>query len=123
VAKELSSTLNPMINNFEDFSGHYNPMKDPYKKRSSNSLDFGFTTDESYAEVMFFQQFEDALLGIIERHDGPPCACYSQSGAITILIEEHGLSNEDAHYAITRLLETDLGPSAPCFLDTSIVER
>jgi hypothetical protein len=114
-----------MINNFENFSGDYNPKKDPYVKRY-NVYDIDVSTkdfdDTSYAEVVFFNQFEEALLGVVEYANGPPAACYSQSGAINILMEQHGLSEEDAHFAITKIIATDLGPSSPCFLDTSIVE-
>ena len=111
-----------MINNFESFSGDYDPQKDPYKERStSDALDI--FEDQNFDEVIFFQQFEEALLGILQKPDGTPSACYSQNGSINILINEHGLSEEDALYAIQRLLKYDLGPSGPCFLDTSIVEK
>ena len=111
-----------MINNFEDFSGDYEPHKDPYKARAiSDKLDV--FEDQNFDEVIFFQHFEEALLGILNKPDGTPAACYSQTVSINILINEHGMSEEDALYAIQRLLKYDLGPSGPCFLDTSIVEK
>ena len=54
--------------------------------------------------------------------DKPPIACYSSAMSITILKTEHGLTEEDAKYAIKKLMDVDLGEFAPCFLDTSIVK-
>ena len=109
-----------MINNFENFSWDYNPQKDPYHKRSVTSDDYRET---GFAEVIFFHQLEEALVGIVELATGPPIACYSSSVARTLLQEEHGLTEADAKFALTQLISADLGPSAPCFLDTSIVEK
>jgi hypothetical protein len=109
-----------MINNFDNFSWDYNPQKDPYHKRSVTSDDYRET---GFAEVIFFHQLEPALVGIVELATGPPIACYSSSIASTLLQEEHGLTEEDAKFALTQLIDADLGPSAPCFLDTSIVEK
>tara|TARA_B100001287_G_scaffold273314_1_gene276535 strand:- start:3061 stop:3390 length:330 start_codon:yes stop_codon:yes gene_type:complete len=109
-----------MINNFDNFSWHYDPKKDPYNKRSLTPSN---GKEQSFAEVIFFHQLEDALVGIVELANGPPVACYSSSIAKAILQEEHGLSEEDAGFALSQLIDCDLGPAAPCFLDTSIVEK
>lgn len=113
-----------MINNFDNFSWDYDPNKDPYNKRMT-IVGFDFETkgitDTAYDEVIFLNQLEDALLGVIEHSNGPPAACYSQSVSLQILKREHGLSDADAKFAIQELIKADLGPASPCFLDTSIV--
>ena len=116
-----------MINDFNNFSGEYDPKKDLYRDRSKSKMDLEFSkepiTSGCFAEVIFFSMFESALLGVVEHANGDPAACYSQSVALEILKEEQGLSEEDARLSINQLIETDLGPSSPCFLDTSIIEK
>tara|TARA_R100001440_G_scaffold24346_6_gene39721 strand:+ start:4916 stop:5263 length:348 start_codon:yes stop_codon:yes gene_type:complete len=115
-----------MINNFDNFSWDYNEHEDPYAKRSHNYfsiVDGNVENSDCYAEIVFFNQLEEALLGIVEKAKGPPVACYSSSIAISILQKEHGLSKKDARFALSQIMESDLGPSSPCFLDTSIVEN
>jgi|TARA_R100000479_G_scaffold42555_1_gene19312 hypothetical protein len=115
-----------MINNFENFSWDYDPKDDPYAKRMKTPLDIDAvkgSEQTSYAEVIFFHQLEEALVGVVEHANGPPVACYSSAISIEILKQEHGLSKEDARFALAQLIDADLGPSAPCFLDTSIVEK
>tara|TARA_R100000654_G_scaffold6209_2_gene16478 strand:- start:2641 stop:2970 length:330 start_codon:yes stop_codon:yes gene_type:complete len=109
-----------MIHNFDNFSWDYDPKKDPYHKRSLTPEDYRKT---DFSEVIFFNQLEEALVGIVELATGPPIACYSSSIASTLLQEEHGLTEQDAKFALSQLIDADLGPSAPCFLDTSIVEK
>lgn len=114
-----------MINDFHGFTGGYDEDKDPYVGRINGLSDYEYTsepiTNDSFAEVIFFSLFENALLGVVEHFNGAPSACYSQSATIEILKEEQGLSDEDAKLAINQIIKTDLGPSSPCFLDTSIV--
>ncbi len=114
-----------MINDFSGFTGDYDSHSDDYLDRSNNLTDFNYTsepiTDDSFAEVIFFSMFENALLGVVEHANGSPSACYSQSASIEILKQEQGLSEEAAKIALNQLITTDLGPSSPCFLDTSIV--
>ena len=114
-----------MINNFENFSWEYDPTEDPYAKRSKSDNLMG-EDDECevrYEDVMFFNQLEDALMGVVEHAKGPPVACYSSSISLSILQKKHGLSKSDAKIALSHLIESDLGPSSPCFIDTSIVEK
>ena len=42
---------------------------------------------------------------------------------ITILKSKHGLTEPQARLALEQLLITDIGPEAPCFLDTSIIDE
>ena len=122
-----------MKNNFENFSWDYDPKKDPYHKRSFSSEKRrwvrteknmgGSDIETDFAVVIFFEQLEEALVGIVELAAGPPIACYSSSITRTLLQEEHGLSKAHAKFALTKLIATDLGPNAPCFLDTSIIEK
>jgi len=117
-----------MINNFDNFSWDYNAADDPYAKRSASSFPTGGggsvgPKEPCYTEIVFFHQLEEALLGVVEHTLGPPVACYSRSIALAILQQEHGLTPEDARFALTQLIDCDLGPAAPCFLDTSIVEK
>jgi len=118
-----------MKNNFENFSWDYDPKKDPYHKRSFSSekrrrvRTGGGDIETDFSVVIFFEQLEEALVGIVELATGPPIACYSSSIARTLLQEEHGLTEAYAKFALTKLIATDLGPNAPCFLDTSIIEK
>jgi len=110
-----------MIHNFDNFSWDYNPEEDPYIKRSI-SFD-GDPREVRYAEVIFFNQLEHALIGIVDKPNDPPVACYSSAKSLRILQDEHGLSAEDARLALEQLMDTDFGPQAPQFIDTSIVEK
>jgi|TARA_R110002110_G_scaffold190000_1_gene398236 hypothetical protein len=110
-----------MISNFEDFSWDYNPLKDPYVKRSKDPC-LSPSDEASYAEVIFFNQLEEALVGVVEHAGNPPTACYSSSKSLAILQDIHGLTPDAARMALSQLIDADLGPSSPCFLDTSIVE-
>lgn len=109
-----------MINNFENFSWEYNPEEDPYVKRQLTPKN---TKPVRYEEIMFFNQLQDALVGVVEKPDGPPVACYDSLKSLAILQDEHGLDEEDARLALNQLMDTDLGPTAPCFLDTTILEE
>lgn len=109
-----------MQNNFEDFTWDYNPSKDPYSKRTQTPIQKGAG---KFAEVIFFGRLEDALLGIVEHSENPPVACYSSDAVISIFQNKHGLSLEDAEIALDQLINSNLGPSSPCFLDTGIVEN
>lgn len=110
-----------MINSFDSFSWDYNSNKDPYSGRSKTQPENLF--DDAYSEIIFFGQLEEALVGVVEQLDRPPIACYSSSISLTILQNEHGLTEEDAKYALKKLIDTDLGEYAPCFLDTSIIKE
>ena len=61
-----------MINDFNNYSGEYDPKKDPYRDRSKTKTDFEFLsepiTEDCFAEVIFFSMFESALVVVIE-HD------------------------------------------------------
>lgn len=109
-----------MKNNFEDFSWDYNPSKDPYAKRTQTPIQKGAGR---FAEVIFFGRLEDALLGIVEHSEHPPVACYSSEAVLSIFQNKHGLSLADAETALEQLINSNLGPSSPCFLDTGIAEK
>jgi hypothetical protein len=112
-----------MINSFDSFSWDYNPNKDPYSNRSKSTPENIFDKEDGdYSEIIFFGQLEEALLGVVEQLDKPPIACYSSAVALSILKTEHGLTEEDAKFALKKLMDVDLGEFAPCFLDTSIVK-
>ena len=108
-----------MINNFDDFDG--GRMGDlsfdrsafigpPSKKIKSPDIPF-----------ILLPELHDALIGIIEGADTHPRACYSIDMVKTILREKHNLSEKLALEAMSELIRTYLGPSTPCFLDTSIL--
>ena len=109
-----------MKDNFEDFSWDYQPSKDPYAKRTNSPIQKGAGR---FAEVIFFGRLEDALLGIVEHAENPPIACYSSEAVVSIFQTTHGLSLEDAETALEQLINSNLGASSPCFLDTSIAEN
>jgi len=109
-----------MKNNFEDFTWDYNPSSDPYAKRTQTPIQSGAG---KFREVIFFKQLEDALLGIVEHADRPPVACYSSEAVLSLFQNKHGLSLDASEIALEQLINSNLGPSAPCFLDTGIVEK
>jgi len=108
-----------MKDSFADFSWDYSPSEDPYSKRTQTPVQKGAGR---FAEVIFFARLEDALLGIVEHAENPPIACYSSETVISIFQNKHGLSLDDAETALDQLVNSNLGPSSPCFLDTSIAE-
>ena len=109
-----------MDNCFQNFSWDYSPDKDPYAGRANTPIK---KERAKYAEVIFFGKLEPALLGIVEHDEHPPVACYSCEGVVTLFKEKHGFSAEDAETALAQLIKSNLGPSSPCFLDTSIIEK
>lgn len=104
---------------FKDFSWDYDPRQDPYAKRAK-----GFDEEliKRHTEVIFFGQLKEALVGVVEHAERPPIACYSIDMVLNIFKEKHGLGDDEAQVALDQLINSDLGPSSPCFLDSSIVE-
>jgi|TARA_B100000530_G_scaffold137562_1_gene86109 hypothetical protein len=108
-----------MINNFDDFdSGRMDDlsfdrnahMNEPAKKDRSDDKPF-----------ILLSELRDALIGVIEGADTHPRACYSINMVKTILQEKHDLPEDVLQEAVNTLMRTYLGPSTPCFLDTSIL--
>ena len=112
-----------MIHNFEDFSWDYTPADDPYIDRQKSCFaDYEDARPTEYKEVIFFDLLKEALVGVVQNSEGPPSACYDSSAALALLQKQHGLTAKDAMAALSQLISTDLGPSSPCFLDTSIIK-
>ena len=108
-----------MINNFDDFdSGRMDDlsfdrnahMNEPAKKDRSDDKPF-----------ILLSELRDALIGVIEGADARPRTCYSINMVKTILQEKHDLPEDVLQEAVNTLMRTYLGPSTPCFLDTSIL--
>ena len=116
-----------MINDFDNFSWDYNPDKDPYVKRASNihsePREGGEEMDVRYETIMFFEQLSEALVGVVERADGPAIACYDSLKSLKILESKHKLNAKDARTALNQLMLADFGPASPCFLDTTILKK
>ena len=107
-----------MINNFDDFgSGR---MDDLSFDRASH-INCPSDSVEETNPFILLAELEDALLGVIEGADTHPRACYSINMVKLILQEKHDLSEALAQEAMDTLVKTYLGPSTPCFLDTSIL--
>ncbi len=107
-----------MINNFDDFgSGRMDDL-------SFDRLAHIQPTDEPDEEgkpFILLAELRDALIGVIEGADTHPRACYSINMVKIILQEKHDLTEDLAQEALDTLVRTYLGPSTPCFLDTSIL--
>ena len=108
-----------MINDFDNFSWDYNSDKDPYVKRAVSSDYY----DERYDAIMFFEQLSKALVGVIERSDGPAVACYDSLKSLKVLEDDHALDPDEARTALNQLIMADFGPATPCFLDTTILKK
>ena len=116
-----------MINNFDSEGFNYDPLDDPYATRQVGvKLDMGFDddeNDESTRTLVLFEELKEALLGVVEHPQHPSIACYSSSMTIALLKKKHGLTEEQAGMALQQLMQTDLGPDTPCFLDSSIIDE
>lgn len=108
-----------MINDFDNFSWDYNPDKDPYVKRAVHPD----CDDARYDSIMFFDRLSKALVGVVERLDGPAIACYDCLKSLKVLEDDHDLDPDEARTALNRLIMTDFGPATPCFLDTTILKK
>lgn len=61
-------------------------------------------------------QFDEALVGVVERVDRPPVACYSVDKIVEILMED-GMSDEEAReYYEYNILGAYMGEGTPMFL-------
>lgn len=119
-----------------DFDGaHYDPSEDPYFFRQLVPTTYwGFSekgnkrskrnnqTRKGPRGVVLFSELNDAFIGIVEHARNPPVACYSCGGTITILKMKHGLNSKEAELALSQLKTCDLGPTTPCFLDSSSLQ-
>jgi hypothetical protein len=52
--------------------------------------------DPIYDDVLLFDGFEDALMGVVERINQEPCAVYDREKCIDILVERDGMCRADA---------------------------
>lgn len=114
-----------MISDFDGSGLNYDPMDDPYAERQMgfNCYDIKLNPrNRSSPKFILFSELKEALLGVVEHPSHPAVACYSSSMTISILKTKHGLTGTQAQMALEQLMDTDLGPESPCFLDTSILE-
>jgi len=108
-----------MINNFDDFgSGR---MDDLSFDRSAHIRPPEEPDEDEGKPFILLAELHDALIGVIEGADTHPRACYSINMVKIILQEKHDLTEDLAQEALDTLVRTYLGPSTPCFLDTSIL--
>jgi hypothetical protein len=115
-----------MISDFDGLGFNYDPMDDPYAERQIGFDGYGVKINpngRSAPKYILFSELKEALLGIVEHPSHPAVACYSSSMTISILKRKHGLTEPQAQLALEQLIITDIGPEAPCFLDTSIIEE
>jgi|TARA_R110002051_G_scaffold51203_3_gene98295 hypothetical protein len=115
-----------MVSDFGGLSFDYDPMDDPYAERQVGFKNWDIKIDPNgrvAPKYILFSELKEALLGIVEHPSHPAVACYSSSMTLAILKSKHGLTEPQARLALEQLLITDIGPEAPCFLDTSIIEE
>lgn len=67
-------------------------------------------------EIIVFHDYEEALIGYIERAGGPSVALYDKNKIIQLLIERDGLDEDDAldHYYYN-IVGSYLGEYSPVF--------
>lgn len=114
-----------MISDFDGLGFNYDPMDDPFAERQIGFKYYDIKIEPDNGgkpKFILFSELREALLGVVEHPSHPAVACYSSSMTISILKKNHGLTNSQAQLALDQLLIMDLGPEAPCFLDTSIIE-
>ena len=112
-----------MINDFDGAGIDYDPMDDPFAERQLSFNCYGVVAEEEKPKLVLFSELKEALLGIVEHPSRPAIACYSSSMTLSILKNKHGLTESQAALALEQLMDTDLGPESPCFLDTSIIDE
>jgi len=88
---------------------------------SNNIKDF---LEENYSEenIITYDGFDDAFLGVVYGFDNIPKACYDYSKCISILIEQSGDSDEDPYTSAVEFfnyntLGTYAGRNTPVFLN------
>ena len=110
-----------------EFEGaYYHPSDDPYFYRQLDPACYkGFSENaKSFKKksMLMFSELKDAYIGVVEHASNPSIACYSIAGTKIILKEKHGLNEEEVDMALDQLMSCDLGPSTPCFLDSTALE-
>tara|TARA_A100001388_G_C28760496_1_gene497502 strand:- start:652 stop:1002 length:351 start_codon:yes stop_codon:yes gene_type:complete len=116
-----------MISDFDGSGFDYDPMDDPFAERQLTFNCYAVADDKEEEEykpkLVLFSELKEALLGVVEHPSHPSVACYSSSMTLSILKSKHGLTEPQAKLALEQLMDTDLGPESPCFLDTSIIDE
>lgn len=71
-------------------------------------------------EALLCDGFDDAIIGMAERINLGPVVAYSVEKIIQILINEHGLSYEEAYeYFDYNILGSWMGENTPVFITTN----
>lgn len=71
---------------------------------------------EANEDMLFADGFDDALIGIVERAGQPTVALYDTRKCIKILMDEDGMSCEEAvEYFEFNVLGSYVGKQTPCF--------
>lgn len=82
-------------------------------------MDIRDTIVESYpdTEFIFFDGFDEALLGVVERFNDHPVTLYDEEHCIEILVEDQGMEHEEAlEYFDYNVKGAYLGKSTPAFV-------
>lgn len=106
-----------MINNFDDYDA--GRMEDLSFDRQAYMGGPPAPIKPTSSPFILLSELQDAFIGVVEGADTRPRACYSVPMVKTILSNKHNLTEEVARDATEALIKTYLGPSTPCFLDTS----
>lgn len=71
--------------------------------------------------TIYYPEFDDYLVGIVERCGLPPALCYDRDGVIAHLVREMD-GDEDAaiEFFEFNILGAYVGPTTPFFLDRSM---
>lgn len=71
-------------------------------------------------DALLCDGFDDAIIGMAERINLGPVVAYSVEKIINILINEHGLSYEEAYeYFDYNILGSWMGENTPVFITTN----
>ena len=66
-------------------------------------------------DMLFADGFDDALIGIVERADLSPIACYNKEKCIEILMKDMSLEDAEEHFYFN-VIGSYVGKNTPCFL-------
>ena len=69
-------------------------------------------------EMVFFDGFDDALIGVVTQFGGDPRVCYDFYRCLAILQSEHKMDHDEAlEYFGYNVIGSYVGTSTPCFLE------
>lgn len=78
--------------------------------------------EEEAKDIILFDGFEDAFIGLVQQFQGPRLACYHYDICILVLMRRDGMSVEEAHEWMSYNVTGGwVGSNTPAFLYPTFV--